>query len=305
MEADGFPLNESTVSLTPLHHATGPLTVIEGYITDFMPDDDAVVEFKRMLSDHGHVLSFVVGRCEKSRMADGTARFALSLTPGHTLPPRRMTIKHSDQEQDVTVFVTARRGTQLCHYCRSTDHARSQCKKAPQCDNCGASTHHALHCKRIRAFATLPTRAAPARQPDIVPGLPASAADTTPLSTAPRHKRKRRTATATAEPQMSAQPELTLSSNPFALLAQTAQNSVEESPDAEPAPQKEADARELPDESASGKSSLPKDQPEAPHSSSTSRSQAQAQSSPQGPLPASTSKQPAVSAGSNEMDQDA
>ncbi|KAM0792817.1 hypothetical protein ACM66B_002583 [Microbotryomycetes sp. NB124-2] len=62
MAAESFPLNESTVTLTPLHHTTGPLTVIEGFITDFMPEDDAVVEFKRMLSDHGHVLRFVVGR---------------------------------------------------------------------------------------------------------------------------------------------------------------------------------------------------------------------------------------------------
>ncbi|KAK4050066.1 hypothetical protein OIO90_005257 [Microbotryomycetes sp. JL221] len=100
---DGFAVGDCKVSLTPIHHSTEPLKILEGTISNCMASASALDAIKAMLSDFGIVLRLVAGRCTKSGMLDGNVHFAIDNSNQDKVPPSRLLIAHEGQVQDTSV----------------------------------------------------------------------------------------------------------------------------------------------------------------------------------------------------------
>ena len=140
---DGFTVGNATAKLFKLHNSSNG-SFVECLVKNLFHGDGGIDLLKEELKNYGDILHSHSPCWPDTTMPTGEVHVLLKINNRNTLPPSRIKLDRATWTEELPVVILGKHS--FCHYCRSTEHQRAECTKAPACKHCHKTSHPSYRC---------------------------------------------------------------------------------------------------------------------------------------------------------------
>lgn len=140
----GLTIGNISVKVKAVWNSLGNKDILSGRIENLTATEYAVNHLEEIFRKLGDVLYFQPATWPGTDVKNGVIDWVLNITATGKAPKSHYPVDHGHYKDTATVVIQGRR--RFCYFCRSAEHLRKDCSEAPECENCGETSHPYYKC---------------------------------------------------------------------------------------------------------------------------------------------------------------